>query len=236
MPVLQKFTARGQDGFTKAVDPRTKVQDKYIGVRFQYVPEISARCDEDARKEMLAEGGLEKLLQEKFELLNDIAAEVSTMDGVAFASAQRYDTVVVGKENYDEYIDRAAAGGNRSGRGEVWFGQPVRQAVESAVERYEGKRKQVGEGRISPAGGGLQPSFSTRQERNRPLARETPQVTPVGLESLFEGLNARGLKRTRAQATVSARPDAARINYVQENFLDILSELEDSGKVKINCD
>jgi len=236
MPVLQKFTAHGQDGFTMAVDPRTKVQDKYIGVRLQYVPEISARWDEDARKEMLTEGGLEKLLQEKFELLNDIAAEVSTMDGVAFASAQRYDTVVVGKENYDEYIDRAAAGGNRSGRGEVWFGQPVRQAVESAVERYEGKRKQVGEGRISPASGGLQPNFSTRQERNRPLARETTQVTSVGLESLFEGLNARGLKRTRAQATVSARPDATRINYVQENFLDILSELEDSGKVKINCD
>ena len=238
MPVLEKFTAQGQDGFTMAVDPRAKVEDGYIGVRLQYVPEISARWDEDARKELLAEGGLERLLQEKFELLNDIAAEVSTMEGVAFASAQRYDTVVVGKENYDEYIDRAAAGRNRSGRGEVWFGQPVRQAVERAVARYEGKREQVSEGRVPAAGGELRPAFSTRQaqERGGEAARETPQVTPAGLESLFEGLNGRGLKRTRAQAAVNARPDAARLNYVQENFIDILSELEDSGKVKINCD
>jgi hypothetical protein len=35
---------------------------------------------------------------------------------------------------------------------------------------------------------------------------------------------------------INLRDDAARINYVQENFIDILSELEDSGKVKINCD
>ena len=238
MPVLEKFTAQGQDGFTMAVDPRAKVEDGYIGVRLQYVPEISARWDEDARKELLAEGGLERLLQEKFELLNDIAAEVSTMEGVAFASAQRYDTVVVGKENYDEYIDRAAAGRNRSGRGEVWFGQPVRQAVERAVARYEGKREQVSEGRVPAAGGELRPAFSTRQaqERGGEVARETPQITPAGLESLFKGLNGRGLKRTRAQAAVNARPDAARLNYVQENFIDILSELEDSGKVKINCD
>jgi hypothetical protein len=207
-----------------------------MGVRLQYVPEISMRWDEGLQQKLLIPGQLERILNGKMQLLNNIVAEVSAMEGVAYAATAKYDTIVIGKENYDEYIDRAAAGGNRSGRGEVWFGQPVRQAVESAVERYEGKRKQVGEGRISPASGGLQPNFSTRQERNRPLARETTQVTPVGLESLFEGLNARGLKRTRAQATVSARLDAAKIMYVQENFLDILSELEDSGKVKINCD
>ena len=31
-------------------------------------------------------------------------------------------------------------------------------------------------------------------------------------------------------------PDAARIQFVQDNFLDILSELDDAGTVKINCD
>ena len=56
------------------------------------------------------------------------------------------------------------------------------------------------------------------------------------LAELFAGLNKRGLAKTRAEAAVKARPDAAQINYVQNNFLDILSELEDSGKVKINCD
>lgn len=56
------------------------------------------------------------------------------------------------------------------------------------------------------------------------------------LESVFEGLSGRGLARTRAQAAAKARPDAARIDYVQQNFLDILSELDDSGLVSINCD
>jgi hypothetical protein len=35
---------------------------------------------------------------------------------------------------------------------------------------------------------------------------------------------------------LAEHPDSARIKYVQENFLDILSELEDSDLVKINCD
>jgi hypothetical protein len=56
------------------------------------------------------------------------------------------------------------------------------------------------------------------------------------LESVFEGLSGRGLARTRAQTAAKARPDAARIDYVQQNFLDILSELDDSGLVSINCD
>ena len=56
------------------------------------------------------------------------------------------------------------------------------------------------------------------------------------LAELFAGLNKRGLAKTRAEAAVKARPDAAQINYVQDNFLDILSELEDSGAVSINCD
>jgi hypothetical protein len=56
------------------------------------------------------------------------------------------------------------------------------------------------------------------------------------LTELFAGLNKRGLAKTRAEAAVKVRPDAAQINYVQDNFLDILSELEDSGAVSINCD
>ena len=56
------------------------------------------------------------------------------------------------------------------------------------------------------------------------------------LAELFAGLNKRGLAKTRAEAAVKARPDAAQINYVQDNFLDILSELEDSDAVSINCD
>lgn len=48
----------------------------------------------------------------------------------------RYDTNVVGQEDYDDYIDGA----------EPWFGQPIPQAVERAASRNEGERGQVIEG------------------------------------------------------------------------------------------
>lgn len=57
-----------------------------------------------------------------------------------------------------------------------------------------------------------------------------------GLESIFEGLNGRGLALTRAQAAAKSHPAAAQIANVQDNFYDILAELESSGKVEINCD
>lgn len=126
--------------------------------------------------------------------------------------------------NGESYIQRFSA----AGRSDVldWARTVLAPRVQSVFDEYSKKYDWGDPGKIS---------FSTRQ-RGGETARETPEVTPAGLESLFEGLNGRGLKRTRALATVNARPDAARINYVQENFIDILSELEDSGKVKINCD
>jgi hypothetical protein len=126
--------------------------------------------------------------------------------------------------NGESYVQRFSA----AGRSDVldWARTVLAPRVQSVFNEYSKKYDWGDPGKIS---------FSTRQ-RGGEAARETPQVTPAGLESLFEGLNGRGLKRTRAQAAVNARPDAARLNYVQENFIDILSELEDSGKVKINCD
>jgi len=126
--------------------------------------------------------------------------------------------------NGESYVQRFSA----AGRSDVldWARTVLAPRVQSVFNEYSKKYDWGDPGKIS---------FSTRQ-RGGEAARETPQVTPAGLESLFEGLNGRGLKRTRALATVNARTDAARINYVQENFIDILSELEDSGKVKINCD
>ena len=65
--------------------------------------------------------------------------------------------------------------------------------------------------------------------------RETFIQTRTPLEDIFAGLNKRGLAKTRAEAAYTARPDGPQIKYVQDNFLDILSELDDSGLVKINC-
>jgi hypothetical protein len=60
-------------------------------------------------------------------------------------------------------------------------------------------------------------------------ANDTP------LADLFTGLEKRGLAKTKTEGLVNRRPDASQIRYVQDNFLDILDELDTSGKVEINC-
>ena len=62
-----------------------------------------------------------------------------------------------------------------------------------------------------------------------------PGATP-DLESVFAGLDKRGMAKAKAETAFTSRPDGAQIKFVQDNFLDILAELDDSGLVKINCD
>jgi hypothetical protein len=61
------------------------------------------------------------------------------------------------------------------------------------------------------------------------------EANALPLEEIFTKLDKRGVAKANAEKIVARRNDAARIKYVQDNFLDILSELEDSGKVEINC-
>lgn len=215
-PILEKFTEKEQDGFTMIVDPRSKVPGKYIGVRLQYVPEISMRFDPALRQKLLEPGVIEAELVTKAEILDDIANDVAKMEGVAYAKVVEYDTLVIGEENYDAFIDRKVTSADSATGGNAWFGQPVRTAVERAVARYEGN---------------IRPS----RRRNIPAGQQT-QVRTKSLESIFEGLNGRGLALARAQAAADAHPAAAQITFVQDNFYDILAQLEESGRVEINCD
>jgi hypothetical protein len=65
MPILKSFTDKGQDGFTLAVDPRaTDDSNLYMGVRLQYVPEISMRWDEELREKLKNPQELERILAE----------------------------------------------------------------------------------------------------------------------------------------------------------------------------
>ena len=58
----------------------------------------------------------------------------------------------------------------------------------------------------------------------------------VDSEAVFEGLDARGLAKARAETALAGRDDADQIRFIQDNFLDILAEAQDSGRIKINCD
>jgi len=88
-----------------------------------------------------------------------------------------------------------------------------------------------------PAGYQL-PSARKAEKEAADAKREarSESAQPSDLPEIFTGLSARGLAKTRAKKAAQAHPRAEQIAYVQDNFLDILTELEDSGIVKINCD
>ena len=65
--------------------------------------------------------------------------------------------------------------------------------------------------------------------------KQVRQTDLESLESIFKRLEKRGLALANAKADVARRPDAAQINYMEDNFLDILDELDTAGVVKINC-
>ena len=66
-------------------------------------------------------------------------------------------------------------------------------------------------------------------------ADETPAMSRAELEPIFEALEGRGLARKRALDSLANLPEAARIQYIENNFFDILGELEDSNLVDIKC-
>jgi len=184
MPILEKFTSRGQDGFTLAVDPRVDDgTEQYMGVRLQYVPEISMRWDEDLRQQFLTPTGLSKVMNEKRALLDDIVADVAQMDGVAYASAVDYDTVVIGKENYSDYINGRTAGADQTVGKNPWFGEPLREHVERAITRLEGKQGQVDEGDVPSVDEeptqklSLRTSFPTAEAAEDAAYRKAPPTT-----------------------------------------------------------
>ncbi len=67
----------------------------------------------------------------------------------------------------------------------------------------------------------------------KPAPTESPNA--AGLEAIFEGLQGRGLKKKAATEAAKAHPLAERITLVDKHILDILSDLDDSGTIKINC-
>lgn len=56
------------------------------------------------------------------------------------------------------------------------------------------------------------------------------------MTKLFTDLRgARGLKLARVQEQVENNPLSAAIKNVEENFYDIVGQLEEDGLIKINC-
>jgi len=143
LPVLQDIASRGQDGFTFVVDPRMRMRapdgteaGQYIGVRLQFVPEIAMRWDEAFRAELTSNPDkMAELIAEKSDAMADLALDLQQAEGVLSSHFFRYDSFVMGRENYDEYIEGMVAGDAGAGQGPAWFGQSYRDHVAAANRR-----------------------------------------------------------------------------------------------------
>ena len=148
-PILERMTSRELDGFTFTVDPRKSLQTKkgetpseFIGVRFQMVPEFTQRAieqgwttaEENPEIASLGQSAILDLIARKMDALDDAVAELRSMPEVAYAQAYSVDTLVIGKENYDDYITAKNREANKKAGG-TWFGQPLLAGLERSARR-----------------------------------------------------------------------------------------------------
>lgn len=93
--VTDAFTSRGIDGFTVAKDERGNI----LGIRAQFVPEISARWDSDMRTK-LAEGKYSELAGEWFDKMIDALPDIEGQENISYAQEGYVSTDVWGMEDY----------------------------------------------------------------------------------------------------------------------------------------
>jgi RNA binding exosome subunit len=93
--VMDEFTSRGIDGFTVVKDEKGNT----LGIRTQFIPEIAARWDSDARAK-LAEGKYPDLADIWSANMQDAVPILKKMDYISYAGDGYMSTDVWGKENY----------------------------------------------------------------------------------------------------------------------------------------
>lgn len=152
-PILQTLMTNGVDGFTVSVNPihaRTlqpgQEGKQFSGIRLQYVPEITQRAvrlgwatDQASIDEAndLASGDparIEAVLQRRSDAIHNAVDAVTGDPLIAHAKYYDYDTLVIGTENYGDYIGSHTKADHAFGKGE---------AGESIVTRLKGSTSRI---------------------------------------------------------------------------------------------
>ena len=107
-----------------------------------------------------------------------------------------------------------------------------------SARQVAGKQNAAATGPVGGAGQRLGPFQG--QERSDLIRTRTEKTldsraNAMPLVDLFTKLEGRGLAKTNIESVIARRSDAAQIQYIQDNFLDILDELDTAGLVEINC-
>lgn len=168
MPILEEFTKRNADGFTFVTDLRLRERElggkeapDFVGVRMQWVPEIRSRFDEDFRNAVASDPGV--LDVEKIAALNSMQNALDALDkaglGVVDARVHHYDTLTIGKESYDKFLEGIEDPDNAAGNYEGSSGaavDPVKRFGQSIYSHVEGRNRALragSEGGQSDTGG-----------------------------------------------------------------------------------
>ena len=182
-PILDDLRAKGFDGFTMIVDPRLPetarkgTRDRqgnpvprYIGVRLQYIPEFEARWGD--REALMKPGALEAKIAQKTAEMDALIDDLLSDERIVYAHAYKYDTLVIGKERYDEYAQSQEPGGrttrtDRASGSGAWPQRSVRENVEAAIGGYD--RQQGQDGVPGLLGRSDTESSGTRQDQEIPV-------------------------------------------------------------------
>ncbi|MFZ9406470.1 MAG: hypothetical protein ACO26U_05165 [Burkholderiaceae bacterium] len=169
LPILDEFTKRGNDGFTFTTDLRLRERlsggsdsPDYVGVRLQYVPEIRMRFDDDFRNSVLS--NRQVLLDDMDEAANNMQAALDALDRagarIVDARMHHYDTLVVGKESYDQFLRGLSDPSNAAGAYAETVGavDPRKRFGQSIFTHVEGRDRALrkgAQGRAPDAGGAV---------------------------------------------------------------------------------
>lgn len=169
--VINQITKSGIDGFTLIKDPRAargmtgEDAGGYIGLRLQYVPEIFMRWADESDAAQKAEldilrsgdqNAITGLMHSKQALMDDAIRSISAVTDIAHVAIAHYDTLVIGKENYDDYTGKPAAVDRSSRAAGGITGQSAAEVLQAAAVRLGVESKgRNGEGAVSGRSSGL---------------------------------------------------------------------------------
>ena len=167
-PIIAKLTASGIEGLTMIVDPRANLPgpggpNDFIGVRFQYVPEIAGHAD---WKNTAVEIGIK---------LSEIAEQLRQTEGVAYAERVNYDTWVRTKNE----LNTATRTGNSDIGKEAWATRADRARSEAAARRVQAHG--------GPTDGGF-PETPNVRGGSTPTERQAAAQAAARLEALKKAL------------------------------------------------
>lgn len=254
MPILEEFTKRNSDGFTFVTDLRLRERElggkeapDFVGVRLQWVPEIRSRFDEDFRNAVAADPAV--LDSTADEALDAMQSALLALDraglGIVDARVHHYDTLTVGKESYDKFLEGIEnpenAAGSYEGRSGApvdpvkRFGQPLYSHVEGRNRALragpEGGQPDTGgnvvgagqpSGALTPEQRAIEQGFTT--EAYRGSNRDIQEYGPSASETGYYGGKPTYFTNLPEDATFYTRVPVEEFEVTPYDMLDILKE------------